>query len=1183
VSEFSLPLNFDPDRDALLRLTAEGAAVGDVGPMPLEWDAASEKAGGGDFLTWVKELRLRTGREEDEDRLGLAVSALLHEEVCQALEAREGRWVVHADADSGAGLVPWEAWLGYGSGPAITSGSRPLVRWLPGETGSPVRMRRSRLLILVGSTQQRPGVQDPSRDLAGEIRAIEKAAAGFSAVVTAAAGGVVPGFGTQRGVRGFKDLTELGQLLGEGFHVVHYVGHSNEQGLSGAVGLTFGEQVGAVTAEELTTALAGTCTRLMVLNACNVPDAMARVLAPCADHLVAMGARVTPKQTAAWAGAFYAELFEKACPVSEAVAAARRAFGDRPWIPGHWARTLDDQPLMSPAQFALERHRAGVVTEHGPYLGALGDRAPNEDAIGELTVELSLGAPGKLSPTEGPWTVAGLVHRCREFNPTGPAGFVLKAHPGGGKTTSLRQLARGLARDRGWVPYYASLADWPRSKGKLEPFWEVVKEDLVPALRTEASSGRLVLLLDGLDECRDAGAVNHFLAHDLPEGDGVTIVATRIVFPRAALPSDFGVEARLDPLSPTQQLELLQKWFKALDVESPEQQADLLRTHMQGSSFLRELAGTPLYLTLAALLWGDPDEGDPKEQAHELYEQCLNFLLRAKHKNEGQEDNQPEAPPIALSKDLLELIALRGIQLDQPWVKVGDTEDLLALSDTEDPFHGAFAHRLAKLGEKVEGWSAGDLELEDLFTRIQDRTGVIDSSKGLDKWRFPHKTFREALASLALRDLYRRGKFEGLKTFLQAVFDKWGNGEEDLLSAWSEVVAITTGWIKSEDKDAWVRWLHGIHPRLALRALAFGSGVSPETIVAVLGLGADRKERWEVYGRVIEVEEEPLPRLEVIEGLVGALKQLDGEGAFEGGPVPDWAFLDFQLRELAREDGSMADAVELARNRVLDAVDERAQPKPDELREAFSKVPGHPEQDLWVRVPEGSFTIGSPEDEQGRFHTELQAQVSLPGFWIGATTITRGQYRLFDPGKHYDRRGTPNLPATEVSWFESSLFCRWLERWREYLPVEAPGREFQLPSEAMWEYACRDGGRATRAYVSGEEEVDLARVGWYSGNVESGLRPVATAPESSPSYELWDMHGNVWEWCQEWYVDWHRNGHDPRSEGDALPDAGRVLRGGAFWCDAPLCRSAVRVHRHPAVAANSQGFRVVLAPRPPTD
>jgi len=208
----------------------------------------------------------------------------------------------------------------------------------------------------------------------------------------------------------------------------------------------------------------------------------------------------------------------------------------------------------------------------------------------------------------------------------------------------------------------------------------------------------------------------------------------------------------------------------------------------------------------------------------------------------------------------------------------------------------------------------------------------------------------------------------------------------------------------------------------------------------------------------------------------------------------------------------------------------------------------------FVEIPAGTFMIGSPQTEKGRFNDEGPVHlVRVPAFCMSRFPITNEQYGKSVPPEQ------ARCPVTNVSWHEARAFCERLF-----------GR---LPTEAEWEYACRAG--STTRFYSGDAEEDLARVGWYVRNSEHPFHPVGEKGHNI--FGLYDMHGNVWEWCED---DWHNDYEDAPADGSAWvknPRGGaRVLRGGSWVSNARCCRSAYRNMSQPEYRSGSSGFRVVL-------
>lgn len=229
-----------------------------------------------------------------------------------------------------------------------------------------------------------------------------------------------------------------------------------------------------------------------------------------------------------------------------------------------------------------------------------------------------------------------------------------------------------------------------------------------------------------------------------------------------------------------------------------------------------------------------------------------------------------------------------------------------------------------------------------------------------------------------------------------------------------------------------------------------------------------------------------------------------------------------------------------------------------------------------VRIPKGTFMMGSPESEEGRRDDERLHEVTINNdFYLGVCEVTQAQYeevRSVNPsffqgdmvaGKSDDR------PVETVTWLDAVAFCKSLSE----LPEEKKaGHEYRLPTEAEWEYACRAG---TRSAFSFDDEGDfglLTVYGWFRGN--SGGTHTVGLREPNP-WGLYDMHGNVWEWCSDRYGEYPQIAVvDPVG-----PEEGsrRVARGGSWSYDATYCRSAMRFRRIPSIPPdNLVGFRVAL-------
>ena len=217
--------------------------------------------------------------------------------------------------------------------------------------------------------------------------------------------------------------------------------------------------------------------------------------------------------------------------------------------------------------------------------------------------------------------------------------------------------------------------------------------------------------------------------------------------------------------------------------------------------------------------------------------------------------------------------------------------------------------------------------------------------------------------------------------------------------------------------------------------------------------------------------------------------------------------------------------------------------------------------------PAGTFQMGSPANEAGHQGGENLVTLTLTkGFWMLETEVTQELWAAI-MGVHGDWTvgDGPKNPAYNVSHEEAVKFCRKLN---EYLKDHAAGNGIavRLPTEAEWEYACRAGAKS--AYSFGNDAAKIGDYAWYSGNSNNGARPVG---QKQPNvWGLLDMHGNVWEWCQDAYN--QSGGRDPVT----ASGSSRMLRGGSWLSDAIFARCSSRRINTPAYRDNGIGFRVVV-------
>lgn len=219
--------------------------------------------------------------------------------------------------------------------------------------------------------------------------------------------------------------------------------------------------------------------------------------------------------------------------------------------------------------------------------------------------------------------------------------------------------------------------------------------------------------------------------------------------------------------------------------------------------------------------------------------------------------------------------------------------------------------------------------------------------------------------------------------------------------------------------------------------------------------------------------------------------------------------------------------------------------------------------------PAGTFTMGSPPDAAGSERNEQQFEVTLSrGFWIQQSEVTQLQYEKLMGVNPSHFRGESN-PVESLTHSDASEFCRRLS---ELPPEKKSGNVYRLPTEAEWEYACRAG--STTSFWFGDDESKLGEYGWYNQNSARTTHPVNTKLPNA--WQLHDMHGNVAEWCSDWYTEYPVSPQtDPlgAESGDK-----KVVRGGGWFFVPQNSRSAHRDAYPTGARYAGLGMRLVAEP-----
>jgi sulfatase modifying factor 1 len=254
---------------------------------------------------------------------------------------------------------------------------------------------------------------------------------------------------------------------------------------------------------------------------------------------------------------------------------------------------------------------------------------------------------------------------------------------------------------------------------------------------------------------------------------------------------------------------------------------------------------------------------------------------------------------------------------------------------------------------------------------------------------------------------------------------------------------------------------------------------------------------------------------------------------------------------------------------------------PGETVEVCPKFPDLPRERVLVRIPGGTFMRGSP---RGARDERPIRSVTLDPFYIRACEVSCAEYWEFDASHRMRTRGGASHPADNLNWWDGAQFCNWLSRKEglrpfydeqglkaraETLAVDWSADGYRLPTEAEWEFACRAGTET--AYYWGD--TPDGRYMWYSANAEGSTHPTGTRLPNS--FGLWDMSGNVAEWCNDWYNASYYGSSKELAPRGPVVGSHRVIRGGSWSFHARGCRSAERFFLRPRDKFEDLGFRPV--------
>jgi len=217
-----------------------------------------------------------------------------------------------------------------------------------------------------------------------------------------------------------------------------------------------------------------------------------------------------------------------------------------------------------------------------------------------------------------------------------------------------------------------------------------------------------------------------------------------------------------------------------------------------------------------------------------------------------------------------------------------------------------------------------------------------------------------------------------------------------------------------------------------------------------------------------------------------------------------------------------------------------------------------------ILIRPGSFMMGSDKgySDEKPVH---KVKITKP-FYMGKFEVTQAQYQAVMGSNPSSFKGEVNLPVETVNWNDCQEFLKKLNE-------KIPGKDFRLPTEAEWEFACRAG--SITEYCFGDSENNLGEYAWFASN--SGQKTHPVGGKKPNAWGLYDMHGNVWEWCNDYFGDKYYESIPAEDPKGADSGALRILRGGSWYFDPRICRSALRFRYDPPGCHVNFGFRVLCS------
>lgn len=706
--------------------------------------------------------------------------------------------------------------------------------------------------------------------------------------------------------------------------------------------------------------------------------------------------------------------------------------------------------------------------------------------------------------------------------------WIVLGDPGSGKTTFLIREAFELASQAihdpaspipVWIPLWDFSRQIDSSPGySLYKFIDalgesVLVESLGKIIQRYAKLGRIIFLLDGLDETADQlrGKLQEAINVAVYPGlKNKTIITSRKVGFTGF--KDY-VKLEISPLHLNEQRKIM------LAICGPEKTQRLL-AELSGRPELREMASIPMMVNVLALVAREATDFSAEyfHRYSNLFRFASMMLLESKHRNDGAVRSPYNAEKILSALSLL----LHGSLNEEK------SEEIFTLTEIE--------RNIMKIDrELLSPWKGP----RDFVDDVSKRSNIIYPIGSFSqKYKYLHRTFREFFAALELSNLTT----EDREDFVREAIDRQN---------WSEVLVILGGLV--EDVDDYLRLLLGGSPDLALRAIKEVDSLDPQVATEILNLRPMRlQSRRQVFIELIRKLKSPGRIVDVLWAYLKSTK--------ERIPRYDLYFIQEALKVC---NSDLANNLSKEIFKYLPVV-------PLDIFERESEMLG--EKSYWSKIQKGPFTFGAEKDDPSRPEwVPVYGTINLSEYSIGKFPVTNAMYELFDPmhkelrdfADQIDENELAYHPVVKVSWYEAEIFCNWISQSFDGI---------RLPTEYEWEKAASWNGSSKNKFPWGNTwNPDLLN-NWESG--PNRTTKVNAYPDGRSPYGVYDMAGNVWEWCLDWFTD---NFEELKPFDPIGPNIGdrKIDRGGGWYHDVGLPFTFLRAADDPGDIFSHCGFRVV--------